>query len=200
MSLESIESALSRAATQIKPGQPHYPSLFEDDGITPKRPFLPSWIVDPVRQEIENTPQLLELAQRWIRDPSSGQQLSPWNVAQALVYRLFAGSEPAQIVSDLMELANRAACDVWTYIGLYGGGISDELRLAEDIRVMPAQAAPPSLARELIFGVDRWDRPIFDTGFPLLLVEPTPPDVASLIRASTDGAAGKPDAALLEML
>ena len=75
MSLSSLEAALGVAAAQINPVLPHYSSLFEEDGITPKR-FLPHWITEPVKQEIEKTPELSEFAKSWIRTPGSGQSLA----------------------------------------------------------------------------------------------------------------------------
>jgi hypothetical protein len=161
MSLQSIEAALVVAAAKIKPGQAHYPSLFEEDGVTPKF-NLPVWLIDPVRQEIEQTPELLALSQRWLQCAGSGQRLDPWNVARALLYRLFAGAQPAQVVADIAQFAKMETCAICICIGLYGGGLSSQFELGEGVTVMPAAAVPASFERELLFGIDRWGRPIPD--------------------------------------
>jgi hypothetical protein len=161
MSLASVEAALAQAAAQIQPGQSHYRSLFDHDGVTPKR-FLPDWLIGSVRHEIENTAELRNLASRFIQTPSSGGQLSEWGIAQSAIHRLFARVEPHQITIDLANLADTTICETCTCIGLYGGGISNEITLGENVAVAPAGMAPATLARELIFGINRWGRPITD--------------------------------------
>ena len=164
MSLQSLEAALSQAAARIRPGQSHYTSLFGEDGVTPTQ-RLPHWLTDPVRTEIESTPELVGFSQSWIQSAGSGHRLSSWSVASALVYLLFAGLQPAQIVSDIADLAQSTVCDTWIYVGLYAGGISDKIELGEGVSVMPATMAPPSFARELVFGVNRWGSQILEKGF-----------------------------------
>jgi hypothetical protein len=167
MSLQSLEAALTRAAQLMLPGRAHYPSLFGEDGVTPSQ-RLPHWLVDPIQQEVEKAPELARLRGAWIQSVGSGQRLDPWHIAQAQVYRLFSGAKPFQIITDLVDFAQTNECESWVYVGFYGGGVSNAIELARGVAVMPAVSAPPSLARELVFGVDRWGRPILERGFQRL--------------------------------
>jgi hypothetical protein len=165
MGLEALKVALHAASALLKPGQMHFPSLFEEDGITPKR-ITSFELSEPIRSEIESIKELERLFQSPMHTLSSAGQLSSWHIAQASIHRLFAGAAPEVIISDLLDLARRDVCDNSMYIGLYGGGVSDKVELDENVAVMPAGAAPPSYARELIFGIDRWGRPLPHNGLP----------------------------------
>ena len=65
MSLESLELALAKAKAILQPSQPDFSSFFEDDGVNPRR-FLPKRLIDPVVEEIKNTPEILEFSQSWL--------------------------------------------------------------------------------------------------------------------------------------
>ena len=164
-SLSVIVSPGRCASALLKPGPMHFPSLFEEDGITPKR-ITSFELSEPIRSEIESIKELERLFQSPMHTLSSAGQLSSWHIAQASIHRLFAGAAPEVIISDLLDLARRDVCDNSMYIGLYGGGVSDKVELDENVAVMPAGAAPPSYARELIFGIDRWGRPLPHNGLP----------------------------------
>lgn len=155
MSLASLESVLEMTAAQIKPEQPHYLSLFEENGITPKR-ALPHWIIRPVQKEIEATPELSEFAKRH----------SARRIAKLLVHRLFDGIEPKQLIADILDLSLSNEWPKCTYVGLYGGGISGEIQLDEFVIAMPADKSPRSAAREFVFGIDRDGREIVEFFHP----------------------------------
>jgi hypothetical protein len=186
MSLQTLEAALGQASEQIKPAQLHYASLFEDDGVTPKL-FQPLWLIAPIEKEIEDTPELLELASR----------LSPHAVAQSLVHHLFAGLQPADIVANVVDFAGKNTCRTLRYIGLYGGGVSNQIILGEGVSVMPASQAPPSFARQWIFGIGRRGEPIFDARTSYRSTPPFRPNLALLIAQDEEifvepGAASAP--------
>jgi hypothetical protein len=157
----SLESALSGTAALLQPGQSHYPSLFERDGVTPTI-FLPNELIEPIQKEIEGIPELARLGKATLTTPYSSAKLSPYHLARASVYRLFERTSPAEIVVDLLDLSRCTDSTTITYVGLYGGGITGEVPLTGGVIAMPAELSPRSLARELIFGIDRWNKPKLD--------------------------------------
>jgi len=161
MSLQTLEATLGRTAEQIQPRQLYYSSLLEDDGVTPKQ-LLPHWLIEPIQKDIQDTPELREFATRQIQFGGFGTRLSPYVVAQSLVHHLFAALKPAEIIANVIDLAGRNTCRTLQYIGLYGDGVSGQIILGESVSVMPAAEAPPSLAREWIFGMDRRGQPVLD--------------------------------------
>lgn len=179
MGLDALKAALHTASALLKPGQAHFPSLFEQDGITPKK-VTSFELSEPIRREIESIREFERLFQSPLHTLSSAGQLSAWHIAQSSVHRLLAGATPEVIISDLLDLARRDACDNSMYIGLYGGGVSDKVALDENVAVMPAGEAPPSYARELVFGIDRKGQPIPHVGLPTWK-----PNVALVMSATT---------------
>jgi hypothetical protein len=165
MSLESLKNALQDVSLLLRPGHARYPLLFEDDRTTPKK-LMPTWLIDSVQLAIEDTAELQRLFQNNLHTVSSVGKISPWQVARGSIYRLFAGANPEQVVADLLNFVQIEVCKNWTYIGCYGGGVSSKFELSDDVAVMLAKEAPPSYARELIFGIDRWERLIFNDGLP----------------------------------
>ena len=165
MSLASLKSALEAAQPALRPGQHHYPGLFEADGITPQRHF-PFWLVEPIAGEIEKTIELQRLLTNGLCTINSSRMISAWHIAQATVHRLLAGVAPDTIVSDVLDLAGADKCNNQTYVGIYGSGIEKRIDIDSDVAVMPAAMAPKSLARQLVFDIDRWDRAIFHPGIP----------------------------------
>jgi hypothetical protein len=157
MSLQTLEATLGRALEQIQPAQFHYASLFEDDGVTPKR-FLPHWLIAPIEKEIEDTPELLEFASRWLQFGGSGAKLSPHAVAQSLLYHLFAGLQPADIVANVVDFAGKNTCRTLLYIGLYGGGVSNQIiSFRAELAIVVARPSGATVRRVWRY---RWDRDI----------------------------------------
>lgn len=165
MGIASLRRVLEATAGLLKPVQPHYSALFGDDGVTPKDHF-PHWLVDPVTKEIDQTDELKRLLTHHLNTLSSSGKISAWHIAQAATQRLLLGVTPDIIISDLVDLARTHECDSQTYVGLYGGGISERIDVSDGVAVMPATMAPKTFARQLVFGIDRWDRPIFQKGLP----------------------------------
>jgi hypothetical protein len=164
--------------------------------VTPKR-FLPRWLIAPIEKEIEDTPELLEFASRWLQFGGTGARLSPHAIAQSLLYNLFAGLQPADIVANVVDFAGKNTCRTLRYIGLYGGGVSNQIILGEGVSVMPAAEAPPSLAREWIFGIDRRGEPVWDARTSFRSIPLFRPNLALLIAQDEEifvepGAASAP--------
>lgn len=165
MTMDSLRAVLETTLALLKPGQPHYSDLFELDGVTP-RDHLPHWLVDPVASEISRTAELNRVITHNLNTISSSGKISAWHVAEAATYRLLAGTPPDTVIADLLDLAQTYECDSQTYVGIYGSGITERIDLSDDVAVMPAAMAPKTSARQLVFGIDRCDRPIFQKGLP----------------------------------
>jgi hypothetical protein len=122
---------------------------------------LSNWLAKPARDAVENTEELKTLSNRFVWTPGHGQSLSSWHIATALLYRLFAQASPAEIASDMMDFALLSHCRTCTYVGLHGGGITNEIEIEKHVLVTLAEKSPPSSAREFVFGIDRNGRPEF---------------------------------------
>ncbi|MGJ4972949.1 hypothetical protein ACQR1N_10355 [Bradyrhizobium sp. HKCCYLRH1073] len=162
MSLDLLRSALEVASGLIQPVQPHYSSLFTEDG-TPK-PFFESWLTEPIAKAISETPQLEPLLNKPLNTTNSFGQISNWHLAQASIHHLLAKRPVDTIIADFVDLSAIHMGNSWTYLGIFGYGVSQRIEISEDVAIMPAAEAPPSLAREIIFGIDRGGKPILKIG------------------------------------
>ncbi len=175
MSLSSLKAVLEATLTLLKPGQRHYPDLFEADGITPQQHF-PSWLVEPIVDEINEADELRRLLTNNLNTLNSSGKISAWHIAQAAAHRLLTDTTADTVVSDLVDFAHADECICQTYVSICGDGITERIDLSSDVAVMPAVMAPKSFARQLIFGIDRWDRHSFQKGLPIFV-----PNIAILV-------------------
>ena len=157
MSITSVEAALASAASYLIPGQAHYRSMFGPDGFTPAED-LPWMLLEPIKNEIDNTPEIVRIASEWFQGDSGA------SLARAFVYRLFEKVDPSQIVADFLDLGTKNVLNTILYIGLFGGGVTQSIELDEGISIMPAVAAPPSKIKEEIFGLNRHGNSILQRG------------------------------------
>lgn len=173
MSFDTVIAALETVAKAIKPGQSHYPTLFESDGTTPAR-LLPWWLVEPVLREIETTSELSDLSAFSVYQGRNRYcQMTPHSIAELLIYRIFAGVPAPNIVQDICNFAADTDGELCTCVALHGGGIESHIQIADDVVAMPAEAVPARIERELLFRIDRRGKKLKSDS-----IRETPPNIA----------------------
>lgn len=175
MTLNLLKSALENASRLIQPVQSHHSSLFTEYG-TPKLHFE-SWLTEPIAEAISQVSQLEPLLNKPLNTTSSSGRTSNWHLAQASIHHLLAKRAVDTIIADFLDLATTSLGNSWTYVGVFGDGISQRIEISEDVAIMPASEAPPSLAREIIFGIDREGQQIVKIGE----LRPPKPNLCALL-------------------
>ncbi|NPU09480.1 hypothetical protein HL666_01730 [Bradyrhizobium sp. 83002] len=161
MTLDILKSALENASRLIQPGQPHYPSLLK--GGFPM-PYFESFLTEPIAIAMDQLPQLTALFNRNLNTTTSSSRVSSWQLATASIHHLLAKRPVDAIIADFLDLAKTSVCNSLTYVGIFGAGVTKKIAISEDVAIMPAVEAPPSLAREIVFGIDRWGQAIVKMG------------------------------------
>lgn len=88
--------------------------------------------------------------------------LSPYGMAEGMLQRLAMGATPEEITDDFIDLFEHREGPITAVMSISGVSLPGKIRLSDDIQIVAAKDVPKSITRESVFGIDRFDNPIFD--------------------------------------